>query len=338
MFSRYVAKPIVITNAGGTLNLDDIGTLYDDFILINGTFTLAAGYAITVSTPPNKPTTYNILYDGRGTTSDTNFVSIFGRALSREQALKGMLWIKCVWNMTASAWIVSIMNGFPDIANEKTQVTDMNMAGQTYSITQNSPTYQWMRTGGGTLTGNVTVSTTGSFSDATPFIYKHTGGFDPGTFTYIVFGLTIPREVCLSGDFTVNSFYVTGVGFVAQLTSNGSTEEVFVIPVSFENLEQCNNKFIAPYDGVLTFVDSFVTKALSAADTGNITVKINGTPVNGGGVTMSIPLSSILDVQTSATITSTNVFLKGDIISIAGAKATVGGKVLVSLRHLATPQ
>lgn len=331
MISYY--SSYTLDNSGLAQSIDVNQSDYS-FILIRGTAgALAAGVTFSPSAVPTKPTSFTFFYNANVTYTGGNTVDIFGTALTSEQARMGLCIIHVVYDFTSSAWIVSVLEGWKDIDDTSTKSRDMNMAGEVITLTSNDAMFQWMRSGGGTLLANVSVITSGVFSDAETFVYKHSGGFTLGTSTYTVLGVNIDAAQCLAGDFTVIGYYVPGTGFVTQLISAAKgTVETFIVPVSFETGEvTANNSFVAPCAGAINLISSYVTKAL-ATDDGTITAKINGAAVTTGAITITAPAA--LDTLDSVAPTGANTFVKGDVISLTTAKTTAGGKSLVTVQYI----
>jgi hypothetical protein len=128
-----------------------------------------------------------------------------------------------------------------------------------------------------------------------------------------------------------------------QVVDNGGPNQVtaaeiknmlldcFLVPVSFEASEQCNNIFYAPCNGAFTLFQSSVTRDLSGVDDANIDVQINGVSVT-TAAPWDIAMSSIVDTYDVSTPTGLFTFAAGDGISLVATKTTVGGKCLATLR------
>lgn len=320
-----------ITNAGGTFTVgidDAVDTYY-----FQGTATLAAGYAITPSGVPTKQTIIKIFYNGNVTTTAANQVVVFGTALSFEQALKGKCFIVCTYDFTASAWVVTITEGFEPSAYDGVTNTTLTLVGQTVTLTYSqSKNYQRI-VGSGVLAGDFTLTSSGSFPDDYKIFVDWDATVTKGASTISLMGQILNSEQALAGSCMVIATYDLGATtWRLQLISNPNVHyDVFIVPVSFETALQCDNSFIAPCDGTFTQMDSFVTKALAGTDDGTITLKINGVAVTNGQIT--IALSSALNTQDSATPTALNLFSKGDTISVTGAKTTAGGSALTSIQY-----
>jgi len=108
------------------------------------------------------------------------------------------------------------------------------------------------------------------------------------------------------------------------------TYEAFVVPVSFETGEQCDNKWKAPFDCTVTDIYAIVTKAIAGTDSGTITPKNNaGTTMTGGVITFTA--SSALNTAQTSTPSANNTLSDGDVMSLTTAKTTAGGKALVTI-------
>lgn len=108
--------------------------------------------------------------------------------------------------------------------------------------------------------------------------------------------------------------------------------DCFLVPVSFETGEQCENRFYAPCDGAFTLFRSSVNLALAGVDDANIDVQINGVSVT-TAAPWDITLSSALDTLDTATPTALFAFSSGDLIAVIGTKTTPGGKCLANLSY-----
>lgn len=110
------------------------------------------------------------------------------------------------------------------------------------------------------------------------------------------------------------------------------TLDCFLVPVSFEAGEQCENRFYAPCAGGFTLFRSSVNLALAGTDDGNIDVQINGVSVT-TATPWDIAASSALDTLDSSTPTALFTFAAGDLIAVIGTKTTAGGKCLANLSY-----
>lgn len=227
----------VITNVGGALALNVTTDQYH-LHLITGTATLAAGYSISAAGTPNRPTTFRIYYNANVTIGGANNVVIFGQTLTAEQALKGHCMIEILYDFVAAAWVVSVLEGF-DTNYEGLTVTDMNPAGDTITLTSNSKQVQYFRSNAVPLTGNYSVTYSGTFRDGQTFFLKYAGLFTLGSSTLTIFGVVIDAAQALLGDSTVIAWYdLANATFRTQLIGvppsggGGGTGAFSTLPVS----------------------------------------------------------------------------------------------------------
>lgn len=137
----------------------------------------------------------------------------------------------------------------------------------------------------------------------------------------------------VTGDVTIDNTGVTTIGAAKVLTSMVEaplTKDSHGIAISFETGEQANYAWIAPYDGTLTNIYTYVTKAIAATDDATVTANIGAVPVTDGVVT--IAASSALNTADSATPSALNTFVDGDLITFVTSKATAGGKAQLIFR------
>lgn len=107
------------------------------------------------------------------------------------------------------------------------------------------------------------------------------------------------------------------------------------ILVTFETGELGDNKFRMDFSGVITGEYAYAVKAIAATDTGTIVLKNNaGTTM--GGSTIKFAPSDSRGTAYTATPTSNNTFVAGDVLNINTAKTTAGGKVLLTIQYTRT--
>jgi hypothetical protein len=333
-------KVVTITAAGGTYTMqsrDRIGTYVFD-----GSGTLLASYAITADMThtliTGKPARVKIFYKGNWEL-DGNQITVFGTPLTAQQALLGNTEFDCFYD--GSAWTVQVVNQPYARTYSALQSVDIS-AGLTLNVNPNTDGKFIQLIGTGALGGDVNITCTPAPSEtirsSEEFYVTYTGDLDPNGYTITIFGVALTDTQVAAGKVSVYAYYdYANTAFVTQVVQDPTVNEQgesIVIPVSFETDEQCNNSIIAAFNGTIEQEDAFVTKELANTDAGTITVQINGTPVTNGAIT--IPLSSPLDTQVSATPTALNTFVKGDIISAVTAKTTAGGKALLTLTAIRT--
>lgn len=107
------------------------------------------------------------------------------------------------------------------------------------------------------------------------------------------------------------------------------------VPVSFETGEIGSVDLFFNQEVKITKVRSIVTKALAATNAGTVTPKNNaGTTMTGGVLTHAA--SAILGDAQVGPITANNVIKSGEKMTLTTAKATAGGKLLVSVEYQGT--
>lgn len=116
----------------------------------------------------------------------------------------------------------------------------------------------------------------------------------------------------------------------SKLTEEGRME-VITIPVSFETGEQGNNVVVMPYSGTVKSIFAISTKAIAATDAATITPQNNTQTAMTAG-TITFPASTAIDNAYTSTPTANNTFVAGDYLYFLTAKATAGGKALVSVK------
>lgn len=154
-------------------------------------------------------------------------------------------------------------------------------------------------------------------------------------------------EFPLGNGATVNSIAMSGLvgmdntgtttislgGILVSHVENALKTEMLVFPVSFETGEQCNNRIKIPFACTVIGMYAVAKKAIAATDNGTITLKnAAATSMTNGLITFTA--SDALETAYSVTPSANNVVVANDIIYVVTAKATAGGKALVSLTLL----
>jgi hypothetical protein len=106
------------------------------------------------------------------------------------------------------------------------------------------------------------------------------------------------------------------------------------VPMSFESGEQTTTKIYFPMKVTINKIRGIVMKAISDNGDGTITCG-NSTDVSDDGV-ITATASDALNTEYSVSPTTNNVVLADGYYSLASAKGTPGGKVLVSLEWTIT--
>lgn len=189
-------------------NTERVGTYF-----LSGTATLLASYSLTadVSNVNTIGAVNKIhIYYLANITLNGNTVTIFGKQLTAEQAISGQLKIEATYNPRTATWTPIILEGF-DTDYEGLTVTDMNTAGDTITLTSNSKQVQYFRTATPptplNLTGNYSVTSSGTFRDGQTFFLKYAGFLTLGGSTLTFMGVNIDVSQAAAGDTTVIAWY-----------------------------------------------------------------------------------------------------------------------------------
>ena len=111
----------------------------------------------------------------------------------------------------------------------------------------------------------------------------------------------------------------------------GSISDVITLDVSFETGEVGDFKVKLPYACTVTEIYAYAYKAIAATDNGTIVPKDNGgTTMTGGTITFTA--SDARGTAYTSTPSANNAFTAGQLLTLTTAKATAGGKVLVSVK------
>lgn len=133
----------------------------------------------------------------------------------------------------------------------------------------------------------------------------------------------------------VNADISASAGIVPSKFANSANYKVIAVPVSFVTANQTTQTIYFPMSVTVTKVRSFVTSALSGTDAGTITCENNAGSAMASGV-ITIPLSSAVATENSATPTTNNTFTAGQKMQLVIAKTTTGGAATVFVEYLTT--
>lgn len=231
-------------------------------------------------------------------------------------------------------------NSIPQPASGSANTVLTNAGGAITYTPGTSKQVQYL-SGSATLAAGYTFAGTGTPMDGDEFwiIYRATMTYAGGN-TITIFGVVLTADQALSGDVTVYAKYDSTLAAYVATVNNGTSllnvgdTLTFVVPVSFETGEQCNNDIIIPSKCTITGISANVTKALTATDAGTITAKIAGTGITTGVIT--IPLSSALGTTVAVVPSAANLATAGQVLTLLTAKTTVGGKALVTVTYTRT--
>ena len=287
-------KELPITNAGGILDLP-IDDLYEYYI-VNGTgITLANPLSITTFDTPVQGVTYEIRYNGAGLISaGANTVTIFGVVLSYTQALKKGIFTS-VYN--GSAWVTDF-----ELSAEQTDTVNTSNI-EALAIT--------------TAKINALAVTTAKIDNLAVTAAKMAAN-------------TITRTQILAGtlsDAEIGAGAISSVSLAGNLITGSNS-----FWVSFETGEVGDFKILMDCAGTLDTVYAYCVKAIAATDNGTIVCKNNaGTTMATGTITFTA--SDARGTAYTVTPSTNNTFIIGDILTFTCAKATVGGRILVTINY-----
>lgn len=147
----------------------------------------------------------------------------------------------------------------------------------------------------------------------------------------------IAADVTMSGDVTITKTGATSIG--ANKVTLGKLAAALLkgintFAMSFETDEQTTTKIYFPFKVTINKIRSIVMKALSATNAGTITgANVTGNSTNG---VVTVATSATLNEEDSASPTTNKIVAAGSYYQLTTAKATAGGKVLVTLEYTRT--
>lgn len=147
----------------------------------------------------------------------------------------------------------------------------------------------------------------------------------------------VAADVAMSGDVTIVKTGATTIGankVTIPKIEAALQKGIITLPLSFETNEQTATKVYFPFKVTINKIRSIVMKALAGTDAGTIT-GANSTGNSNNGV-VTVALSAALNEEDAASPDSNNVVLADGYYKLTSAKATAGGKVLVTLEYTRT--
>ena len=287
-------KDITITNAGGNIDLD-VTEPYDYYVVTGTGITLANPLSITTSGTGVKGMTFEIRYNGAGLVSaGANTVTIFGVVLTYTQALKKGIFTS-VYN--GSAWVTDF-----ELSAEQTDTVN------TANIEALAVTTAKINNLGVTTAKIDSLAVTAAKIAANTITRTQ---ILAGTLTDVEIGAGAISSVSLTGNLITgsNSFWV-----------------------SFETGEVGDFKILMDCAGTLDTVYAYCIKAIAATDNATIVCKNNaGTTMATGTITFTA--SDARGTAYTVTPSTNNTFIAGDLLTFTCAKATVGGRALVTINY-----
>lgn len=220
--------PYVLTAGGGTINLatTDINAVQYSF---SGTATLVGSYVIQSSGTAYADQVYSILWTAAITLSG-NSVTIFGRVMTQQEALKKMQ-IICRYNGLTAAWEVYFIPTVDVTGRFYHGVTTTTVPAGGGTVTLNPATskgFQVYNSGVGTvtLTSDYTITTTGTPTDGDEFFVLWSGTVYPDGNTVTIFGETLTDSQVTNGDILIHAVYNGSAWVVLQGATNAASTVV----------------------------------------------------------------------------------------------------------------
>lgn len=216
------------------------------------------------------------------------------------------------------------------------QTVTLATGGGTTSLTPASSKQYVLLSGSGTLSSSHTIQGAGTPKDGDEFFIKYNATFTASGNSVTIFGESLSTYEIANGGILIHAIYnlATTSWIATKIIPYAQTTvdkyENIVIPVSFESGEQTSYSVFLDYKYEITRIKAIVTKALAGTDDGTITASIDGTGVTTGVITLlaSSVITTTASVTPSALYTASSV---PNILSLATAKTTAGGKALVTV-------
>lgn len=324
-----------LSTAGGAVTID-ITSPFTEYIF-NGVGSLLSDYVIIPSATPTKPCSIRIFYNCQFLLNGSVF-TVFSKALTLQQALEGNILIEATYDLVAAEWVVVIKQSDANLipVTEGVNTRVLTAASGTITLIPGVDNEWQELQGTDTLAAGIVVT---ALLTPGKFYIHYTGTMPPNGQPITFFGQALtPDQIANGGVFVIAYFDVDSNVWRAHLTQDPKKQAYdasFIVPVSFETGEQCDNSVIAPFNGNITKIYESVTKLIEATNDANLQVKIAGGNVTGGAIV--IPAGSILNYNSTVIPSAAYSFLKGQQIEVTGSKATAGGKSLVTLLLTRTP-
>jgi hypothetical protein len=316
---------------------------------VTGTTVLTSNWSVGYSGTPYNGEIRTIRYVSKGVTLGGNAISFLGASMPDEYVSKDLTVI-CEYNGTS--WVISMIPDFDEdniidastkiidgtIISSKIgdkQITDKHIAdGKILEIALGSDSVTTLKIKDGTVKNSKlenananTIKSNPTAGAAAPSdLAIAASQFVGRTAASNIKGMSVAESQTLL--FTAG--LITPTMLVADLLNESRS---FI--VSFETGEQCNNRFRMPFKGYVNAVYGVVVKAIAITDAGTVILKdAAGTSMTGG--TLTFAASDPLNTAYSSVVTGNNTFNAGDILYATTAKATVGGKVLLTVELIRT--
>lgn len=297
MPTHSIYKDLAITNGGGTVSID-LSKPYTYYTIDGIGIVLAASYIINTTGTAAKGMTINVRYTGNGLDSDTTdptiSVQILGVTLTDTQAL-GKANIISTYNGASWDTILQLSSDDIDIVDTN-NIVDLNVT--TSKIAALAVTTAKI--------DNLAVTAAKIAANTITASQIANGTITNTQMTAATVDSTILAANLITGS---NSFWV-----------------------SFETGEVGDFKIKMDCAGTLNTVYAYCTKAIAATDNATIVCKNNGGTTMATG-TITFTASDARGTAYTVTPSTNNTFIAGDLLTLTCAKATAGGRALVTINY-----
>lgn len=214
-----------MTNAGASVTwaVTDPTVRY----ILNGSATLAGSYTFAESGTPVSGMVYIVDYNAQMTLNGNN-ITIFGRQLTQEEALKKFTLVAVYENASFQTWILPEV-GVTGRFYHGVTTTTVPSGGGTVSLNPAlAKGFQVYNSGAGTvtLTSNYTITTTGTPQEGDEFFVLWQGTVNPDGNTVTIFGEVLTDSQVTNGDVLIHAVYNGSAWVVLQGATNPASTVV----------------------------------------------------------------------------------------------------------------
>ena len=222
-----------MTNAGAAVTwaVTDPTVRY----ILNGSATLVGSYTFAESGTPVSGMVYIVDYNAQMTLGGNN-ITIFGRQLTQEEALKKFTLVAVYENASFQTWILPEV-GVTGRFYHGVATTTVPAGGGTVSLNPAlDKGFQVYNSGAGTvtLTSDYTITTTGTPVEGDEFYVLWSGTVYPDGNTVTIFGETLTDSQVTNGDVLVHAVYNGSAWVVLQGATNPAST---VVSKSYSQLQ-----------------------------------------------------------------------------------------------------
>lgn len=333
-----VTQEKIIPSGGGTVTADE--SVFD--YVLTGAGTLTSSYTLALpsfSEAPTVPMQFTAAYNAAWTL-DGNQITIFGIALTANQALSGRTLVVATCTVPApnvQVWQTLVIEDDNLVrTNKGVETYAWNGGANTIQLNSNVDKVVQRVTGSGTATGNLAYSPTGTFNEGESFSFWYDAQFIANGNSVTFFGESLSDYEIQTGGVYITAVYTGAAWIVSKVSTESFGEkELITATIGFDTDEQGEIDIEIPFDFLLEKVVTVVTQELAGTDDGTLAIEVNGSSPTPASQT--IPQGSAVGTKLSNAITGTNTGSAGDNITLTSAKTTAGGRVLVQLTVVRIP-